>query len=84
MVSDFNMNVSQKLQILFRNAHAFAKQNRPSSDFILVSDLNLKKGLIAGETYINKKSAKMFQSAIVSVEQKQISNMIKEANIVAP
>ncbi|XP_061167632.1 uncharacterized protein LOC133176530 [Saccostrea echinata] len=71
-IQQLNSAVFKKLNILFRNAHALAKNSRPLRDFNWMAALDEKKGIQVGETYRNDKSCKSFISAISSVEQDRI------------
>ena len=49
-----------RMSILFRNAHAVAKQNRPYMDYVWVCRLDRAKGLDIGDTYLNDKACAAF------------------------
>jgi hypothetical protein len=71
-LQQLNSAVFKKLNILFRNAHAIAKNSRPLRDFNWMATLDEKKGIQVGETYRNDKSCKSFITAISSIEQENI------------
>ena len=58
--SDDESAVFDKLDKLFRNAHAIATNNRPFSDYVWMATLDERKWLFLGETYRNEKACKEF------------------------
>ena len=54
-IQKMNRAVFDKLDKLFRNAHAIAKNNRPFSDYVWMATLDERKGLFLWETYRNEK-----------------------------
>ncbi|XP_061910697.1 zinc finger protein 862-like [Entelurus aequoreus] len=56
-LSDVN---TQKMKLLFRNAHAIAKKGRPITDYVWQCSLDEKKGLSVGKTYRNRETGKLF------------------------
>lgn len=67
------------LDKLFRTSHALAKKSRPISDFIWQCQLDIKKGLDLGQTYLNNTYCKEFMVAISEVERFKIEKMLADA-----
>ena len=61
-IQKMNRAVVDKLDKLFRNAHAIAKNNRPFSDYVWMATLDERKGLFLGETYRNERACKEFMN----------------------
>lgn len=81
-----NKNISERLNILFRNAHFIAKEARPYRDYVVISQLDKAKGLDVGETYLNDESASNFVQAIaetVRLDQNKIVEMAKFISIIS-
>ena len=68
-----------KMSILFRNAHALAKQARPFTDYTWMCTLDKKKGLKIGKTYNNRKQAQKFIGYIADVERQKLRDQFHEA-----
>ena len=72
-------NERYRLNILFRNAHAVIKNNRPFTDFDWLCSLDKVKGIDIGETYLNRKAALQFGMGIASSLRSDTQNMLKKA-----
>ena len=83
LVKSLNENAIAKLRILFRNAQAVASRGRPLVDYVWMSELDAKKGLPVGETYVNRKYGAIFQGAIAEVERMKLTDMLREAKFVS-
>ena len=59
----------EKMDKLFRTAHAIAKKGRPFTGFVWMCDLDEMKGLDIGKTYRNHTQAQNFISYIAMVER---------------
>ena len=84
MIVQLNQSVVEKLSLLFRNAHAVAVQGRPISDYVWMANLDKKKGLDVGETYLTPKYANTFQEAIADYERDIISSQVRSAKFLSP
>ena len=62
----------EKMDKLFRTAHAIAKKGRPFTDFVWMCELDERKGLKIGETYCNRAQARQFVSYIAEAERQKI------------
>ncbi|KAJ8884093.1 hypothetical protein PR048_015950 [Dryococelus australis] len=78
-LQSLNKEALQKISILFRNSHAIAKHGRPFTDFKWLCELDKKKGLDIGETYITDKKCAEFINFVGSVEQKKLEECLKTA-----
>ncbi len=72
-----------KLDKLFRTAHAIAKNSRPFSDFVWMTELDRAKGVALGQTYINDKSCRDFVTAIAASERLAVQAKFKDANFLS-
>lgn len=72
-----------KLRLLFRNAHALAKNKKSLSDFKWLCDLDEAKGLTVGATYRNIKACRTFTKFIAETAQDQIADDLKQAKFVS-
>lgn len=70
----------QNLRILFINAHAIVKNNRPLRDFPWLCQLDICKGLDLGDTYQNQKAALDFMTAIGQDTRDQTVQLMNRAN----
>ena len=77
-----NAAAFDKLEILFRNAHAITKNNRPFSDFQWLAALDKMKGIQVGETYLNDTACKDFVTAICDVERQKLAETINAARFI--
>ena len=66
LIQKMNRAIFDKLDKLFRNAHAIAKNNRPFSDYVWMATVKLdeRKGQFLGETCRNEKACKEFIHSI--------------------
>ena len=69
----------QKLNQLFRNAHAVGKQGRPISDYTWLCNVTEANGTEIGQTYRNSKAAVVFLSYISGAEKDKTVEMIRSA-----
>jgi hypothetical protein len=70
----------QRLSILFRNAHAIMKNNRPLSDYDWLCTLDKAKHQEIGSTYLNSKAALKFIEAMSLVESEKTADLVANAN----
>ena len=63
-LSKLDKETEHKMEILFRNTHALAKNSNSFKDFTWLCELDEAKGLSIGKTYRNPKAAKTFCSNI--------------------
>jgi hypothetical protein len=63
-LSKLDKETEHKMEILFRNTHALAKNSKSFKDFTWLCELDEAKGLSIGKTYRNPKAAKTFCSNI--------------------
>ena len=78
-----NKAVVDKLEKIFRTAHALAKHNRPFADMTWISKLDRKKGLNIGETYTNDKSCRDIVHAIAETERQKIIAHAEDAKFIS-
>ena len=76
-IQKMNRAVFDKLDTLFRNAHAIAKNNRPFSNYVWMATLDERKGLFLGETYRNEKACKEFIHSIANMEKDKVTAEMK-------
>ena len=74
-----------KMSVLFRNAHALAKNARPFSDFQWMCALDAAKGLSKNDDnlYRSDKQAATFIKFIAEVEQRRIKDTVREVNYIS-
>lgn len=82
-LQQLNADIFEKLLLLFRNAHALAKHDRPYSEFAWLCQLDKRKGLNVGETYLNDKNCKIFIHAIALHERQKIKQEIENSPLVS-
>ena len=68
-----------RMSLLFRNAHAVAKQNRPLTDFEWLCKLDRAKGLDTGKTYLNACACLQFVAAIADCTRKDMHTILNMA-----
>ena len=69
----------QKLNQLFKNAHAVGKQSRPISDYTWLCNVTEANGTEIVQTYRNSKAAVDFLSYISGAEKDKTVEMIRSA-----
>ena len=79
-LASLNKAQTDRLQKLFRSAHAIAKKGRPFTDFEWMCELDTKKGVEIGETYHNRKQARNFVQFIAADEREKVQDSMKGAN----
>lgn len=72
-----------KLRLLFRNAHAVAKNKKSLSDYQWLCDLDEVKGLTVGATYRNVKACSTFTKYIATTAQDQVADELKKSKFVS-
>lgn len=72
-----------RMDILFRNAHAIAKKHQSFRSYNWLCQLDKAKGLDIGETYLNDKKAKEFVENIASVARTDVSLILDTAKFVS-
>ena len=77
IVMSLNKNIVSKLDILFRNAHAIAYNNRSFLDFDWMCALDMAKGLDIGKTYTNRASGLDFAHSIADVERSKLKTELE-------
>ena len=82
-LQQLNADIFEKLLFLFRNDHTLAKHDRPYSDFAWHCQLDKRKGLNVGETYLNDKNCKIFTHAIALHERQKIKQEIENSPFVS-
>ena len=70
----------EKMRLMFRNAHAVAKHNRPIADFVWLNDLDQAKGYTVSDTYRNEKAGGVFIDNIADIERSQMYKDIAKAS----
>ncbi|XP_061891629.1 zinc finger protein 862-like [Entelurus aequoreus] len=75
-LSDVN---TQKMKLLFRNAHAIAKKGRPITDYVWQCSLDEKKGLSVGKTYRNRETGKLFVKYIAKAARDKLSSTVLQS-----
>lgn len=78
-----NAAAFKRLEILFRTCHALAKHGRPFSDFKWMCELDGKKGLEIGQTYINDKKCREFTDVIAEIERQKLEKEISESKFLS-
>ena len=78
-LSLLNRAQSEKMDKLFRTAHAIAKKGRPFTDYVWVFDLDEMKGIDIGKTYRNHTQVRCFVAYIAAVERSHIHNQFADA-----
>ncbi|XP_032362926.1 zinc finger protein 862-like [Etheostoma spectabile] len=73
----------EKMQLLFRNAHAIGKKGRPFTDFAWMCDVDRKKGLKIGETYTNDYQAKEFIHYIAEDERRKMRARLSDGKFIS-
>ncbi|CAL9685344.1 unnamed protein product [Knipowitschia caucasica] len=73
----------EKMQLLFRNAHAIAKKGRPFTDFAWMCEVDRKKGLKIGETYTNDHQAKEFIHYIAEDERRKMKARLSDGKFIS-
>uniref|UniRef100_A0A1A8R1W9 Zinc finger protein 862 n=1 Tax=Nothobranchius pienaari TaxID=704102 RepID=A0A1A8R1W9_9TELE len=73
----------EKMQLLFRNAHAIAKKGRPFTDFAWMCEVDRKKGLKIGETYTNDHQAKEFIHYIAEDERRKMKTRLLDGKFMS-
>ena len=81
-IQKMNRAVFDKLDKLFRNAHAIAKNNRPFSDYVWMATLDERKGLFLGETYWSEKACKEFIHSIANMEKDKVTAEMKDVKFI--
>ena len=81
-IQKMNQAVFDKLDKLFRNAHAIANNNRPFSDYVWMATLDERKGLFLGETYRNEKACKEFIHSIANMEKDKVTAEMKDVKFI--
>ena len=85
-IQKMNRAVVDKLDKLFRNAHAIAKNNRPFSDYVWMATVKLdeRKGQFLGETYRNEKACKEFIHSIANkmMEKDKVTAEMKDVKFI--
>ena len=74
---------NEKMEKLFRTAHAIAKKGRPFTDLVWMCDLHQMKGLKIGETYRNRTQARNFVGYIAEIERNRIQAQFSNAEFVS-
>ena len=69
-----------KMRILFRNAHAVAKNNKSFMDYVMICKLDIAKERDIGETYLNDQSCATFVDYIAEGEMSKILDKIEKCN----
>jgi hypothetical protein len=70
-----------RLRVLFRNAHAVAKKNRPLTDCIWMAELDEAKGLLPkNSTYRNSKACKEFVDVIAEKTVAETVDLVKNCS----
>lgn len=82
IIQSLHKSTNEKVDKLFKTAHALAKKSRPFSDFSWQCDLDKSKGLDVGSTYQNDKSCRVIIGAIANTEREKIAKFIEEAKFV--
>ena len=67
MLKGMNVAAVNRLKLLFRNAHAVARNCRPYTDYRWMTELDSAKGLDVGSAYRTDKSARKFVHFIAEV-----------------
>ena len=65
---------TNKLRLLFRNAHAVSKNKKSLADYQCLCDLDEVKGLTVGATYRNTKACGTFTKYIATAAQNQVAD----------
>ena len=78
-LSSLNRAQSEKMDKLFRTAHAIAKKGRPFTDYVWMCDLDEMKGIDIGKTYRNHTQVRCFVAHIAAVERSHIHNQFADA-----
>ena len=81
-IQKMNRAAFDKLDKLFRNAYAIAKNNRPFSDYVWMATLDERKGLFLGETYRNEKACKEFIHSIANMEKDKVTAEMKDVKFI--
>ena len=79
-VIQLNKALFAKLSILFKNAHALAKNNRPYTDFEWLCQLDEAKGVDIGTSYRTDKKAAEFIHAMAQDARNKIKEEFQESN----
>ncbi|XP_062616970.1 zinc finger protein 862-like isoform X1 [Saccostrea cucullata] len=82
-LQNLNKENVKKLEILFKTAHALAKNNRPYSDFEWICGLDVAKGLVLGTTYITDKYCRKFVNAIAEVERNRTKEAVEKVKFLS-
>lgn len=82
-LSKLDKETVHKMEILFHNTHALAKNNKSFKDFTWLCELDEAKGLGIGKTYRNPKAAKTFCSNIAQTERNSLTDDITTAHFLS-
>lgn len=65
----------RRFQTLFRNVHVVVKNNRLLRDYVWLCQLDKAKGIDLGETYLDKKAAIVYTTAIIESEKRTVKSV---------
>ena len=82
-LKQLNSKDFERMSVLFRNAHAIALKCRPFRDFTWMCELDRKKGVTTGDTYINDKQCREFINYIADVERQKILQQLSQAKFLS-
>ena len=77
-LTSLNLAQSEKMDKLFRTAHAIAKKGRPFTDYVWMCDLDEMKGIDIGKTYHNHTQVRCFVAHVAAVERSHIHNQFAD------
>ena len=83
MLTTLNRQTFNRLCRMFRTCHALAKHARPYTDYVLLCDVDERKGLAVGTAYRNDKQARLFTHHIAEVAREQIRDDVATAKFLS-
>ncbi|XP_076079341.1 zinc finger protein 862-like [Mytilus galloprovincialis] len=72
-----------RMNVLFRNAHAIAKHHLAFKFYPILCQLDKAKGLDVGETYLNDKKAREFVHHIANVSRSQVNELLDASKFIS-
>ena len=76
-IETLNAHVFARMVLLFRNAHALAKNRRTFADFPWLCDLDERKGIDTGPTYRNSNQGQVFTHFITQYSRNVLGERLK-------
>jgi len=83
IIVTLNETVVKRLAILFNNCHALVLANRPFTDYPWMVELDRKKGLDVGNTYLSDKAASTFIHFISEHEKNKIRDEVNKVSFIS-